>query len=204
MATKDPRIDAYIAESADFAKPILKHLRKLVHAACPDVEETWKWSFPHFLHKGMLCSMASFKNHCSFGFWKGALILAKDKGAKSLEDEAMGHFGRITDLADLPPDKVLTGYIKEAVRLNEEGIKLPPGPRSKKKKELVIPEYFMDTLKKNKRALTAFENFSYSHKKEYLEWITEAKREETRERRLATMMEWLTEGKSRHWKHANC
>ena len=169
MPAKDPRIDAYIAKSADFAKPILTHLRKLVHASCPDVEETMKWSFPNFMHKGILCSMASFKEHCTFGFWKGALISAKDKAAGKLADEAMGQFGRITALSDLPKDKVLLGWIKEAVRLNDEGIKLPPRPKSKVKKELVVPDFFVAALKKNKKALTTFENFSYSHKKEYVE-----------------------------------
>jgi len=201
MGKKDPRIDTYIAKSADFAKPILNHLRKLVHAACPEVEETMKWSFPHFDYKGMMCSMASFKQHCAFGFWKAALILGKDGGKA---DEAMGHFGRITAVSDLPKDRVLAGYIKEAARLNDSGIKLPARPKPKRKKDLVVPGYFMAALKKNRKALMAFENFSYSHKKEYVEWITEAKGEDTRHRRMQTTLEWLAEGKPRHWKYANC
>ena len=204
MGKHDARIDAYIAKSADFAKPILNHLRKLVHVACPDVEETMKWSFPHFTYKGMLCSMASFKAHCSFGFWKGALIFGKSKGEAGKQDEAMGHFGRITALSDLPKDDVLVRYVKEAARLNEAGVKLPAKPRSKVKKELVAPDYFLAALKKNKKALAAFEGFSYSDKKEYVEWITEAKREETRQRRMDTAIEWLAEGKSRNWNYANC
>jgi uncharacterized protein YdeI (YjbR/CyaY-like superfamily) len=203
MRTKDPRIDTYITESAGFAKPILKHLRRLVHTACPEVEETFKWSFPHFLHKGMLCSMASFKQHCTFGLWKGALILSKTSGG-NLEDEAMGQFGRITSISDLPSEKILLGYIKEAVRLNDAGIKVPRPPKPKEKKELVVPDYFLSALKKNKKALAAFENFTYSHKKEYLEWVTEAKREETRQKRLATTLAWLAEGKSRNWKYLEC
>src|SRR5437870_5627959 len=119
MGTKDPKIDVYIAKSADFAKPILTHIRSLVHAACPDVEETLKWGFPHFMHKGILCSMASFKEHCAFGFWKGALIFNKENAAGNLAGDAMGQFGRITSLSDLPKDEVLIGYIKEAVRLND-------------------------------------------------------------------------------------
>ena len=202
MGKKDPRVDAYIAKSADFAKPILTHMRELVHAACPDVEETIKWGFPNFVHKGMLCGMAAFKAHSSFGFWKASLIFGKDKAAGK-EDNGMGHFGRITSLSDLPKDKELLGYIKEAVRLNDAGIS-KPRPRLKKKKELVVPDYFMAALKKNKKALTAFEGFSYSHKKEYLEWITEAKTEETRQRRIATALEWMAEGKSRNWKYENC
>ena len=201
MGKKDARIDAYIAKSADFAKPILRHIRKLVHAADPEVEETLKWRFPHFMHKGILCGMAAFTRHCTFGFWKGALIFGKN-GGKS--DEAMGQFGRITAISDLPKDAVMIGYIKEAARLNEAGAKLPSRPRTKTKKELVVPDYFLAALKKRKKALIAFEGFSNSHKKEYVDWISEAKREDKRQRRLATAVVWLAEGKSRHWKYANC
>lgn len=200
MGKKDPRIDAYIARSADFAKPILKHIRKLVHTACPQVEETMKWSFPHFDYKGILCSMAAFKNHCTFGFWKGAMILRDTEGDD--REEAMGQFGRITALADLPKDRVLTGYIKEAVRLNDEGIKLPR--RHRKRQNLAIPDDLAAALKKNKNAQSTFENFSDSHKREYVEWIVEAKREVTRRNRLRTTVEWLVEGKPRNWKYAKC
>jgi len=204
MPTKDPRVDAYIDKAADFARPILKHLRKLVHAGCPEVEETMKWSFPHFMYKGMLCSMAAFKQHCAFGFWKSRLILAKDSKVDALREEAMGQFGRITSVEDLPTNKVILTQIKEAVRLNDEGIKVPERPKSKVKKELVVPGCLTAALKKSKKALATFEDFSYSHKKEYIEWITEAKRLETQQQRLATTIAWLEEGKSRHWKYANC
>ncbi len=200
MPKKDPRVDAYIARAADFARPILKHIRKLVHAACPDVVETMKWSFPHFEHKGVLCSMAAFKQHCSFGFWKGELILGK----RGTEDEAMGQFGRLTAISDLPNDIILTGYIKKAAQLNEAGIKKPAPVRSAEKKDLVVPDCLAAALKKNKRADETFSNFSYSHRKEYVEWIVEAKREETREKRLKTAIEWLAQGKSRNWKYAKC
>lgn len=200
MPTKDPRIDAYIAKSAGFARPILDHLRKLVHAACPDVEETVKWSFPHFLHEGMLCSMAAFKEHCTFGFWKGELVFGKDV----TEESSHGQFGRITSISDLPNDKALLGYIKKAAKLNEAGVKKAAPARPKVKKELAIPDDFMAALKKNKKAFAAFEDFSYSHKKEYVEWITEAKREETRQQRLKTAIEWMAKGKPRHWKYINC
>ena len=204
MPTKDPRLDDYIAKSADFAKPILNHLRKLVHAACPEVEETMKWSFPHFDYKGIMCSMASFKQHCSFGFWKGALVLGSDKGRRNNRDEAMGQFGRITTIADLPNEKVLLGYIKRAVQLNEAGIKLPARPKPRVKNELSVPDDLMTALKKNKQALATFDTFSYSHKKEYVEWIIEAKREETRAQRLETAVAWMAEGKPRHWKYLKC
>ena len=196
MGKKDPRIDAYIARSADFAKPILNHMRKLVHTGCPEVEETMKWSFPHFMHKGMLCSMASFKEHCSFGFWKEKLVLGKTQSEK----EAMGTFGRITSLSDLPNDKTLIGYIKKAAEVNEAGVKVDR-PKPREKKPLRIPAYFMDAVKKNKKALATFENFNYSNKKEYVELVTEAKSEETRNKRLATAIEWMGEGKVRNWKY---
>ena len=200
---RDPRVDAYIAGAPDYAKPILTHLRELVHTACPDLEETMKWSRPSFLHHGILCGMSAFKHHCAFGFWLYELVLdMKDKN--SAEWDGMGQFGRIASLAELPSDKVLLALIKKAMQLNESGAKRPAALRPTVRKELVVPDYMTSALKKNKKALAAFEDFSYSHKKEYVEWITEAKREETRQKRLETMMGWLLEGKSRHWKYANC
>ena len=204
MAITDPRVDRYIAQAPDFAQPVLKHLRQLVHSACPDVEETLKWSMPSFLYKGILCGFAAFKEHCTFGFWKGDLMFAGDGEVKKRADEAMGHFGRITSRADLPKDGVLVGYIKEAMRLNDADIKKPTPPRPKTKKPVVVPDDLRAALKKNKKALTTFENFSPSHKREYVEWITEAKREPTRQQRLRTTVEWLKEGKSRNWKYLNC
>lgn len=202
MGKKDPRIDAYIARSSDFARPILNHIRKLVRAACPEVEETMKWSFPHFDYKGMLCSMAAFKQHCSFGFWKGKLIFGNSPGGA--RGEGMGYFGRFTAISDLPDEDVLMGYVRQAVQLNDAGIKTPARVRPRKKQELVVPDYFLAALKKNKKAAATFEQFSYSHKKEYVEWITEAKREETRQQRMKKAIGWLAEGKPRHWKYLNC
>ena len=202
MAKKDPRVDACIAESAPVARPILKHIRKLVHAGCPEVEETIKWRCPTFIYKGILCGMAAFKNHCTLGFWKHELIFG-NKLVGNGNQGGMGQFGRITSLSDLPKDKVLLGYIKEAVRLNDEGVKVARA-RPKEKVPLIVPDYFMKELKNNKKALATFEDFSYSHKKEYIEWITEAKTDATREKRLATTIEWLAEGKARHWKYQNC
>jgi uncharacterized protein YdeI (YjbR/CyaY-like superfamily) len=200
MGKKIEKIDGYIERSADFAKPILNHLRELVHEACPDVEEKWKWSFPNFDHKGPFCSMAAFKQHCAFGFWKASLMKDPHKilGASS---EAMGQMGRITKLEDLPPDDVLIAYIKEAKELNDKGIKLPARPKSTEKKELVIPDYLTTALEQNAKAQETFENFRYSHKKEYVEWLTEAKTEDTRDKRLAKAIEQMSEGKSRHWKY---
>ena len=125
MGRRDPRVDAYIARAGDFAKPILTRLRDAVHSSCPDVEETMKWSVPHFVYRGVLCSMASFKEHAAFGFWKGSLIL----GGASKNAEAMGQLGRLTELSDLPPQRVLAGYMKKAVALNDEGVKIPRVPK---------------------------------------------------------------------------
>jgi uncharacterized protein YdeI (YjbR/CyaY-like superfamily) len=200
MPSNDPRIDAYIEKSADFAKPILGHLRKLVHKACPDVEETWKWSFPHFDYKGMLCSMAAFKQHASFGFWKQSL-LETDTFPKN--KTAMGSFGRITSIKDLPSDKVMIGLIQQAMELNEKGINVRKKPAAPKT-EVVVPDDLTAALVKNKKAKAQFEKFSNSHRKEYVMWITEAKTEPTRQKRLATTIEWLSEGKSRNWKYEKC
>jgi uncharacterized protein YdeI (YjbR/CyaY-like superfamily) len=199
MEKFDPRIDAYIENSADFAKPILKYLRDLVHLASPNIVEDLKWGMPSFEYKGNVCSMASFKNHCSFGFWKGALL---DDPAKILsnKDEAMGQLGRITSLADLPEDRILLEYIRNAVKLNEDGVKLPP-KKANPRAELVVPDYFVRVLGEHPSAKANFEKFSYSHRKEYIEWITEAKTEETRQKRMAKAIDMLSEGKSRNWKY---
>lgn len=197
MTTKDPRVDAYIAKSAGFARPILNHIRQLVHEACPDAQETIKWQMPHFEHKGIICGMAAFKQHCGLIFHKRTLIFGK--GPKP--EAALGQFGRLTSLDDLPGDKIVSGYIKKAVELNEAGIKSPVRAKSKAKKEVVVPDYFLAALQKNKKALTTFENFSPGHQREYVEWITEAKREETRAQRMKTAMQWLAQGKSRNWKY---
>src|SRR5439155_17869323 len=133
MAKTDPRVDAYIEKSAEFARPILTHIRRVVHAACPDVEETMKWSFPHFMYKGMLCSMASFRQHCAFGFWKGALVLGNGASA-----DAMGHFGRLAGVGDLPPTRELEAYIRNAMALNDKGVTVRAPKRSAPKK-LVVP-----------------------------------------------------------------
>ena len=196
MGKMNPKVDQYIAKSADFAKPILSHFRKIVHQACPEVEEEMKWSMPHFMYKGMLCGMAAFKNHCAIGFWKGRLLF---KRARS--EEAMGQFGKIRSLSDLPPDKKLLSYVREAMRLNDEGTKIERTVRSKGTKTLEIPDYFRQALRKDKRAASVFEKFSPSHKREYAEWLTEAKTDSTREKRVATAIEWIAEGKTRHWKY---
>src|SRR5437879_1354981 len=143
MPTTDARVDSYIDKSKDFAKPVLNHIRSLVHEACPAVTETMKWSFPHFDYKGMMCSMASFKEHCAFGFWKQSLL---ESGAFPAERTAMGSFGRLTSIADLPDDKTMKKLIADAVKLNDDGVKVARRPVSKEKKELVVPDVLLDAL----------------------------------------------------------
>lgn len=195
MGKRDPRVDMYIASSADFAKPILRHIRTLVHEACPQVEETLKWGMPHFEDEGILCGMASFKEHCAFHLWKGSLIVGD--GPR----EAMGQFGRITKVSDLPSKKILTGYIKQVMKLRENGVKNPARSKPKKRASLVVPIELASALKKNKKAAAAFKGFPPSHKREYVDWISEAKRQDTRKRRVDTAVEWMAEGKSRNWKY---
>ena len=197
----DPRVDAYIAKSAEFARPILRHLRALVHEACPAAEETIKWGMPSFTHHGILCGLAAFKAHCTFGFWRRGLT---DEIAKTVvkAGEAMGSLGRITRLADLPSDRAMLDYIRQAAKLNEAGGPARPKPRAKK--PLPVPADLAGALKKKAAAAKTFADFSPSARREYIEWITEAKRAETRQQRLATTLEWLTAGKKRNWKYENC
>lgn len=200
-AGADPRVDAYIAKSAEFARPILQHLRKLIHDACPGAVETIKWGMPFFESDGsLLCNMASFKQHCSFGFWNAALL--KDpKGVLQVKDKnAMGHFDRLTSLKDLPADKTIMGLVKEAAALNQQGIKKAP-VKKEPKPELPMPPALTAALKKNKQAKTHFDQMPPSHRREYIEWISEAKTDPTRDKRVATTVEWLTEGKSRNWQY---
>jgi hypothetical protein len=192
MIQKDARIDAYIARSADFARPILRKLRAAVHEGCPDVVETIKWGSPHFEHHGMLCGMAAFKAHCAFGFWNRALKIPGKKGA-------MGQFGSLRTAADLPPEKTLVGWVREAARLNETGQKLAPIRRPKK--PLPVPKVLSAALAKKPTAQKHFAAFSPSQKREYSEWILEAKTDETREKRLKTSVAWIGEGKTRMWKY---
>jgi uncharacterized protein YdeI (YjbR/CyaY-like superfamily) len=195
MATKDPRVDAYIGKAPPFAKPILRHIRALVHQAVPGVEESIKWSFPHFGYKGMLCSMAAFKAHCVVGFWNASILAGVDT-----QRSAMGQFGRLQSVQDLPSDRTFVSLVKKAAALNEAGVKpkrtvRPPGP------PVVAPDDLTAALKGNKKAQAVFDAFPPSHRREYIEWITEAKTAATRQRRLDTAMEWIAEGKGRNWKY---
>jgi uncharacterized protein YdeI (YjbR/CyaY-like superfamily) len=198
MATRDPRIDAYIAKSAPFARPILEHIRAVVHDACPAVEETIKWGFPHFDYHGMLCSTASFKAHCALTFWLGRQVLGDE-----MTDEAMGQFGRITSLKDLPNKATLRRYIKKAMALNDAGVKLsrPTARRGATANPVVVPPELAAALARHEGAKASFDAFSPSHRREYCAWIAEAKRDETKAKRVEQAIAMLTEGKARHWKY---
>ena len=196
MGKKDPRIDAYIAKAQPFARPILSYIRKTVHAGCPEVEETLKWSHPSFMYKGILCGMAAFTQHVTFGFWKASAL--NQIGEKA--GEAAGQFGRITSVDDLPSEKAMIRLVRQAAALHDEGIKAPR-VKTAPKKPIVEPDYFTTALKKNKKARETYEEFSPTNKRDYVEWITEAKGEVTRQRRLETAIEWMAEGKPRNWKY---
>jgi len=201
MGKRNPRVDVYMSKSQDFAKPILEYIREIVHKACPDVEETIKWGFPHFDYKGMMCSMASFKQHCAFNFWKALIMKDPEKILDIKRENSMGHFGKIVSIKNLPKSKIFIQYIKEAAKLNDNNVKLPAKSKSKENKELVIPGYFTNKLKKNKKASGYFYKLSYYYKKEYLQWITEAKTDKTKDKRIQDAIEWLAEGKYRNWKY---
>ncbi len=200
MGKRDARIDAYIAKQKEFAKPILTHLRDVVHTACPDVEETIKWSSPFFDYKGQpMCNMAAFQEHAAFGFWKAPLI--EGLGTKSMSDgKGAGHFGRLATMKDLPSRKVLTGYIKAAMKLNDDGVVVAKG-KMVAKLAAPVPPVLASALAKNKKAKEKFDAFPPGHRREYVDWIVEAKREETRAKRVAQAVEWIAEGKSRNWKY---
>jgi uncharacterized protein YdeI (YjbR/CyaY-like superfamily) len=199
---RNPEFDDYLANAEGFAKPIMRHLRKLLHDICPDVVEEIKWGIPHFDYKGeMMCIFAAYKKHCSFTFWKDSLMgdprLRKNSGLPA----AKRYMGKITALSDLPSDEELVAYIKEAMVLNEKGVKLPPRKSDKPKEIIVIPDYFSAQLDANPRAKAVFESKSDSFRREYLVWITEAKTEATRQKRVDESLSWIAEGKGRFWKY---
>jgi len=196
--SKDPRVDAYIARQAEFARPILDQLRAAMHAACPEVEESIKWSMPAFLLNGRpLANMAAFKAHASFGFWRGRELVGD-----AVQEGAMGQFGRLMSPADLPPPETLAALIRAAAAKTAEG----PAPRPKKppKPELPTPDDLRAALDAEPKAAASFDAFPPSCRREYVEWIVEAKRPETRAKRIAQAVEWMADGKRRNWKYENC
>lgn len=198
MPTLDPRIDAYLAAVPAFALPILTRLREDVHAACPAVVETIKWSRPHFLlDDKLLCGMSAFKAHCAFGFWER-------EGADEGKGGAMGDFGRIETLADLPPRAELRRQIKAAAALLQAGAPRAQKPNRAPRPQLAMPDDFATALAKVKPAQQTYDAFPPGKQRDYLEWVLEAKREDTRAKRIAQAVEWLAEGKSRNWKYEAC
>ena len=200
MTNTSSEVDAYIAKSADFAQPILKKLRRLFHQACPEIEETMKWSSPFFEYKGIVGNMTAFKQHVSWGFWKAGLMQDPEGILEKAGNTQMAVL-KATKVEDLPADKVLIAYIKEAVDLNERGVTVPRRTVRTPRRPLQIPDDFIVAVRQNKKAQATFEGFSYSNRKEYVEWVTGAKREATRENRLTTAVEWMAEGKPRNWKY---
>ena len=201
MELYDSRIDVYINKSAPFAQPILEYIREVVHEASPLINETIKWSMPFFDHKGTVCMMAAFKQHCAFGFWKATRLNDPNHLLHSGEESAAGSFGRICSIADLPPKEAMIDFILQAIELNEKGIKTVKIKPPVDKAALVVPDYFAEALSENDEASATFNSFSYSQKKDYVEWLTEAKSEATRQKRLETALEWISEGKTRNWKY---
>jgi len=203
------KVDAYIGKVKPFAQPIMNHLRELVHNGCPEVEETIKWSRPFFEFRGaILCNMSAFKEHCSFGFW-GEEIGAVLREAKALRGDGMGSLGRIASLKDLPSDKLMLGWIRQAAAFVDSGQYTSPIAARHKvvkapKPAVEAPSEFTTALKKDKKAAAAFAAFSPSCKREYIDWIADARRPETREKRIASAVEWIAEGKQRNWKYQNC
>lgn len=196
-------IDDYIANAEDFAKPILAHWRKLVHEHCPNVTEAIKWGIPHFDYKNdNMCVMASYKNHCSFSFLKDSLMTdARLKANKDLKP-IQKFLGKISKMSDLPPDEEFIAMLKEAANLNEQGIKIKrEKPENDKPKVLETPDYLQAALIANSKAKEVFESKSNSFRKEYIIWITDAKTDETRQKRISEALEWIAEGKGRFWKH---
>jgi|JI8StandDraft_1071087.scaffolds.fasta_scaffold164394_1 uncharacterized protein YdeI (YjbR/CyaY-like superfamily) len=203
MSKKDPRVDAYILKSGDFAKPILEYFRALVHKTCKESVETIKWGFPHFMYKGKnMCYMASFKKHCAIGFWKAALMKqSEDLLKQAAREESMGHLGKISTINDLPKAAMITSLIKEAMRVNELDMKVPKHTKPSKKAVLKVPTFLSDALFHHPDAAKQFALFSPSQKKEFVNWLEEAKTESTRLKRLDTALTWMSEGKDRHWKY---
>ncbi|BDU16946.1 YdeI/OmpD-associated family protein [Lysobacter auxotrophicus] len=197
MPTVDPRIDAYIAKSAAFAQPLLAYVREVVHGACPEVEETLKWGMPSFTWRGkILCGIAAFKQHVTLWFWEGRAVVG-DEASR----EAMGQFGRITKQSELPGKRELAGFVKQAMARVEAGAAPPAKKKPAPKPALDVPDDLSAALRRNAKARATFDGFAPGYRRDYIEWIVDAKREDTRQRRIAQAVEWLAEGKTRNWKY---
>jgi uncharacterized protein YdeI (YjbR/CyaY-like superfamily) len=189
---RDSRIDAYIAGAAPFAKPIITQVRDVVHEACPGIVETIKWGHPSFDHHGIVCGPTAFTAHCVLSFWKASLL----GDASLLRRE-------VKSVDDLPSRRDLLRLVKQAAKLNEDGVTVPEEPRKRPSdaSTLTVPDVLTNALRKNKKAQATFEAFSHTNKKDYVEWISEAKSDDTRQKRLDQAIEWMAEGKPRNWKY---
>lgn len=201
MSAKDPRVDAYIARQADFARPILEYLRKVIRAAGPDLVETIKWGHAFYVGRGPVCHMAAFKHHVALGFWKHRVVPASVAKPK----EAMGVLGRITSVKDLPSARVLAGYVRQAMALDAAGPAAKAvgkaGSKPKPRPLPPMPTLFKTALARHPKARDYFASLAPSHRREYLEWIVGAKQDATKARRIATAIEWLSEGKHHNWRY---
>ena len=201
----NPKVDVYVAKTAPFAQVVLEHLRGLVHKACPEVEETIKWSMPFFEYRGqIIANMAGFKAHCSFGVWGKEIVEVMRRDGLMVEGGTMGSFGKITSVKDLPPAGKLLVYIRQATVFVKDGSKTFPKRAKVAKPEVEVPAELAIALKKNKAAAKVFAEFSPGCRREYVDWIADAKRAETKEKRVAQAVEWIVEGKQRNWKYQNC
>jgi uncharacterized protein YdeI (YjbR/CyaY-like superfamily) len=199
MGKTDPRVDAFIDRKAAFAQPILRHIRAAVYRACPEVEETIKWNMPSFTYKGqILAGMAAFKEHATFGFWRSREVAGTEEA-----ESAMGQFGRLTSLADLPDDAALEAMVRKAAALIDSGAKSPRLPKHPKP-ALEMPDDLGAALAANPAAQATYDGFPPGQRREYLDWVADAKRPETRARRIAQTVEWMAEGKRRNWKYESC
>jgi uncharacterized protein YdeI (YjbR/CyaY-like superfamily) len=203
MKDPNPEFDAYFERAPDFARPIMAKIRKAAHRACPDIREVMKWSRPHFEFEGLVAGMGANNRDVSFGFWKGELLHDGGGAFEKVGNTAITAI-KIEKLTDLPTQKLLVDLFKRAVDLNRSGTKPARKKKAAKRPPPKAPADLMAALKKNKKALKTYEGFSPSHKREYVEWITEAKRQATREKRLAQAVEWMAQGKPRNWKYMNC
>jgi uncharacterized protein YdeI (YjbR/CyaY-like superfamily) len=199
MAKTDPRVDAFIETKAAFAQPILRHIRGVVHRACPEVEETIKWGMPSFTYKEqILAGMAAFKEHATLGFWRSKEVTGTDE-----TESAMGQFGRLTSVDDLPDDATLEAMVRKAAALIDSGTRAPR-PLKHPKPALETPDDLGAALGASPAAQATYNGFPPGQKREYLEWVAEAKRPETRAKRIAQAVEWMAEGKRRNWKYESC
>ncbi|MCB9876458.1 MAG: YdeI/OmpD-associated family protein [Planctomycetes bacterium] len=195
----DPRVDDYLAAAAEWARPILTELRARVHRACPGVVETIKWRRPAFELGGLIGGMSEFKEYCSFGFWQEKALLEAGDEAEAVIEAC----GKITTLKQLPGKAAFARVLKLALQRNQAGGKLP---RSKAKRHppLEVPADLAAALARDEAAKEHFDAFAPSYRRDYIEWITGAKKDATRQTRIAQAVEWLRDGKKRHWKYESC